>query len=104
MKKKTNFGWKLQNELTVPTKNTSLNRHKLESAVDTRTSATSVGVLAVSLCASVIGFVVIMDIMTLIGFVVKAIKKQQKSSLKTKNRFTWKRKRDAEIYRKNTGE
>ena len=72
----------MQEELTVNAKNTSKVRNQLQSAVDTRASATGVGIVGVSLLALVLGFIIVLDAATLVSHLASKIRQHRKSSLR----------------------
>lgn len=65
-------------------KNISKARNRHQSAVDTRGSATGVGIVGVSLLALVLGFIIVMDAATLVSHILLKIRHQQKSALKVR--------------------
>ncbi|XP_076447071.1 uncharacterized protein LOC143284269 [Babylonia areolata] len=74
----------IKEELTVNAKNTSKEKHRLQSATDSRPSAAGIGLVGVSLLVVVLGLIVVMDLATLVSFIVVRIRNLQKKSLKVK--------------------
>lgn len=76
----------LQEELTIDTKATVRARQRHVSARDSRVSATSIGIIGVSLLVLVVGFIIVMDITSLVTYIVSKVRSRQhkhKTSLET---------------------